>query len=230
MINAVFGKTLQNDDHVEYFVIKKREDLIKMYSGRELSRFTMEWDFTGGEETGYYTYITSGDEKKMTDKMGHIGAFILSYSKRVIYEQLVKTDAYYMDTDSLFIHRSDAEKIPQGKELGEFSDDLDGGRIIKAIFISKKMYHLEYIMPDGSIKIKTTGKGVDRNAMRLEHYEDMLEGDVVKITQDMLFIRKVQSGKVLFKDKPVKKLKMNSGGRIFTGLNTSYPLGHMDVV
>jgi hypothetical protein len=228
MINAVFGKTLQNDDTVEYFVIKNKADLVKMYTGRELTRFTMEWDFTGGDETGYYTYTTSGNEKKMTDKMGHIGAFILSYSKRVIYEQLVKTDAYYMDTDSLFVHRCDAEKIPQGKELGQFSDDLDGGRIIRALFISKKMYHLEYVMPDGSIRIKSTGKGVDRKAMMLEHYEEMIEGNTVKITQDMLFIRKVKEGKVLFKNKPVKQLKMNSGGRIFKGLNTSYPLGHMD--
>lgn len=225
MINAVFGKTLQNDDHVEYFVIKNKEDLVKMYKGRELERFTQEWDFTGGEETGYYTYTTPGSIKSMTSKMGHIGAFILSYSKRVIYEQLVKTDAYYMDTDSLFVHRTDAEKIPQGKNLGEFADDLDGGRIIKAIFISKKMYYLEYVMPDGSIKVKSTGKGVQRKAIKLEHYEAMLRDEVVGIKKDFQPKRNVKEGKILF-TAPVKQIKMNSGGRIFIGLNTSYPLGH----
>jgi hypothetical protein len=229
MINAVFGKTLQNDDHVEYFVIKNKDDLVKMYKGRELARFTMEWDFTGGEETGYYTYTTPNNIKGMTSKMGHIGAFILSYSKKVIYEQLAKTDAYYMDTDSLFVHRTDAENIPQGKALGEFADDLDGGRIIKAIFISKKMYYLEYIMPDGSIRVKSTGKGVQRKAIKLEHYEAMLRDEVVGIKKDFQPKRNVKEGKILFTS-PVKQIKMNSGGRIFIGLNTSLPLGHYELI
>jgi len=228
MLNAVFGKTLQNDDHVEYFVIKNREDLVKMYTGRELSRFTMEWDFTDGKETGYYTYTTKVENHEMTNKMGHIGAFILSYSKRVIYEQLQKTDAYYMDTDSLFVHRSDAENIPQGSELGMFSDDLKGGCIIRAIFISKKMYHLTYVMPDGTIRTKSTGKGVEREAIKLTDYETMLTGKPVKITRKLQFVRKVQEGRILF-TQPTKQLMMNSGGRFFIGMNNSLPDGHEDL-
>jgi hypothetical protein len=224
-INAVFGKCLQNDDHVEHFVIKNREDLVRMYTGRELARFTMEWEFVGDTETGYYTYTTEGKEKKTTYKLGHIGAFILSYSKVGIYGELSKTDAYYMDTDSLFLHRRDAEGVRKGSELGEFSDDLDGGRIIKAIFICKKMYYLEYVMPNGEVKIKCTGKGVQRGSITPYDYEDMLNNKVVSVKKEGHFIRNVKSGMVLVSS-PTKRIKINSGGRIFITENRSVPLGH----
>jgi len=224
-INAVFGKCLQNDDTVEHFVIKNKEDLVRMYSGRELKRFTMEWVWVEGVETGYYTYTTEGKDKLTTFKLGHIGAFILSYSKVGIYDELVKTDAYYMDTDSLFLHRRDAEGVRMGSELGDFSDDLDGGRIIKAIFICKKMYYLEYLMPNGEIKTKSTGKGVQRGGITPSDYEDMLNNKVVSVKKNGHFIRNVESGMVLVSS-PVKKIKINSGGRIFISENNSVPLGH----
>ena len=226
-INAVFGKCLQNDDHVEHFVIKNREDLVRMYSGRALKQFTMEWEFVNGVETGYYTYTTSGSEKKVTDKLGHIGAFILSYSKVDIYRRLSKTNAYYMDTDSLFVHREDTKDIKLGKELGEFSDDLDGGRIIRGIFICKKMYYLEYLMPNGEVRIKSTGKGVSRGSIRKEDYEAMLNDKVVGIKKEAHFIRNVKDGIVLVSS-PTKNIKINSGGRVFLGSNYSVPFGHED--
>lgn len=227
-INAVFGKCLQNDDSVEIFVIKKREDLVKMYSGRELKRFTMEWEIVGDVETGYYTYTTEGKEKTITDKLGHIGAFILSYSKVRIYDELCKIDPYYMDTDSLFLHKTDADGIKLGGDLGDFSDDLDGGRIIKAIFICKKMYYLEYLMPNGEIKVKRTGKGVSRGSISAKEYEAMLNNEVVSIKKDAHFIRDIKNGVVLVSS-PSKNIKMNSGGRVFISANNSVPLGHEDL-
>ena len=227
-INAVFGKTLQNDDHEEYFVIKSMEDLEKMYKGRNLRQFKMEWEYYEDGPVGYYTYVTAGKEKQTTDKLGHIGAFILSYSKQKIYRELSKSDAYYMDTDSLFLHRSDAEKVQTGVNLGDFSDDLDGGRIIKAIFISKKMYYLEYVMPNGSIKVKTTGKGVERGALESVDYENMLNNEVVNVTKHLHFVRDVKNGRVL-QTTPSKNIKMNSGGRVFIGVNNSVPLGYVEV-
>ena len=228
-INAVFGKCLQNDDHVEHFIIKQKEDLVKMYSGRELKKFTMEWEFYEGVETGYYTYTTAGSEKSVTDKLGHIGAFILSYSKVDIYDVLTQTDAYYMDTDSLFLHADDKDKVVLGKELGQFSDDLDGGKIIKAIFISKKMYYLEYVMPDGRVKVKMTGKGVEKGALSKADYEAMLREEVVNVCKPNQFIRDVKNGRVMVKVSS-KNIKMNSGGRIFLEPNHSVPLGHQGMV
>lgn len=45
-----------NEETTEYFIIKCREDLANMYRGRDLHKFTMEWEFPGGQEIGYYTY------------------------------------------------------------------------------------------------------------------------------------------------------------------------------
>jgi hypothetical protein len=175
-LNAVYGKTLQNDEHKTHYVINNKEDLVNMYSGKQLEKFTMEWSFTDGNEVGYYTYTEDKKAEDLTDKKAYLGAFVLSYSKKKMFDELVKLDTlYYTDTDSLYFHSSELNKIKQGSDIGEFEDELGGGKIINAYFPAKKLKYIEYITPEGDIKIKISGKGCNKDSLTIKDFEEMHE-------------------------------------------------------
>ena len=57
---------------------------------------------------------------------------------------------YYTDTDSYKVHNSTYQLLCKqdgviGKDLGQMADELDGGKIIRAIFLAPKTYICEYI-------------------------------------------------------------------------------------
>ena len=225
-LNAVYGKTLQNDEHKTHYVISNKEDLVNMYKGKEMNKFSMEWDFTDGNEIGYYTYTEEKKEEDLTDKKAYIGAFVLSYSKQKMFNELVKLDTlHYTDTDSLYFHSSELHKIKQGSNIGEFEDELDGGKIINAYFPAKKLKYIEYITPNGEIKIKISGKGCDKDRIIISDFEEMHNGNKVKNVRPFKMKRNLKDGEIKFIKNDEKTIKQNDGNRIFIG-NESYPIGY----
>ena len=135
----------------------------------------------------------------------HINAFILAYSKKLMNRCMSGFDAftnwdktfYYTDTDSMFIHNNQytelKEKIPDiiGKKneekLGQVHDDIDeveGGKIIRAVFIAPKLYGVEIIgkskKEENRIDIANhfRAKGVPRESQKtltIRKFQMMLE-------------------------------------------------------
>lgn len=95
------------------------------------------------------------DDKDITPMYpSHITAFITSYARRHISRMVRMFNGYkngryaffYTDTDSLVLHHEVEPMIRDviGKDLGELDDELDGGKGVEAIFLSKKSYVIRY--------------------------------------------------------------------------------------
>lgn len=87
----------------------------------------------------------------------HLACFILSYSRIIMSNILLAVDGYrnprraffYQDTDSGFFR---AECLPSleaagllGERLGDFKDELAGGRVVRLVCLAPKTYAYEYI-------------------------------------------------------------------------------------
>jgi hypothetical protein len=86
----------------------------------------------------------------------HLNAFILAYSRVIMNRCINAFDGftdwnktfYYTDTDSIYIHINQLKELQRkmpdiiGKNLGNLHDDIkevEGGKIIRAIFIRPKL-------------------------------------------------------------------------------------------
>lgn len=102
----------------------------------------------------------------------YIASQITAYSRLICNEVLdhikairVPSQSFiYSDTDSFVIPYS-AYKIAEekgyiGKDLGQLDDELDGGKITKAIMLAPKTYIMEYITPENKTLWKVRCKGI----------------------------------------------------------------------
>jgi hypothetical protein len=125
----------------------------------------------------------------------HIGSFILAYARKIMNQAIDgfggftnwNKTFYYTDTDSLYVHHKQYLELQKnhpeliGKELGQLKDDLPkikNGKIIKAIFVSPKLYIIEYVGIDDDKESKTYGQVVVRKSIRAkgikkEHHHEL---------------------------------------------------------
>ncbi len=110
------------------------------------------------------------ERNKCANKPTYLGAFILSYSRKIMREhmqianpeQKIQDDFMYTDTDSLQMHARQFALLQVGSDMGMMSNDLEGGgKVIRAIWIAPKVYLLEYITKNGDIKYHVRAKGVN---------------------------------------------------------------------
>ena len=94
-------KTELDDRVIEWFPLKKNNKMVKIA------------DHEGVEDNGY--------NKKIISQSRHLGAFILSQSKRLMNDVIIALDGfknhkiYYSDTDSGYIYRNDYEVLKKNK-------------------------------------------------------------------------------------------------------------------
>ena len=138
----------------------------------KLDKWLMEeFDFTSNFEQVFIRKELRENEIRI-NKPSHLGEFILAYSKKIMNKAIDAMGGfrkwqdtfYYTDTDSLHIHNNKLKELQQstvlvGKNIGQLHDDIDileGGKIIRAIFVRPKVYIDEIIGydKDGKIKIK----------------------------------------------------------------------------
>jgi hypothetical protein len=212
MMNSMYGKTIQRDEKITHFVINSDDDLVNMYKGRKISQFKGEW-ISG---VGYYEYHEI--LPFMTDKKSYIGAFILDYSKEIMTDLLQVSEPFYTDTDSIYIDNKFSSKFDIGKELGKFSDDIDG-KIIYACFVAKKLKYIEYINKDNEIKVEITGKGCNVKDLTKNDFRKMIKGLTIENKNEKKFKRNLYEGQVEIVIEK-KDIKMNDGNRIFNGNNS----------
>jgi hypothetical protein len=171
MLNSSYGKTIMKKTNTEKVIIKTKE--------WKLNKSTKEWkliDKTSLDDYIYNNFNTIKYYRKLNDtsyeiermksdnsfNRGHIGASILSTSKRIMNEvfdiaNTEKYPIYYTDTDSLHCDYDDVPKLEKkyeeiynkklnGKELEQFHTDFDlegsDSEIYatESIFLGKKSY------------------------------------------------------------------------------------------
>ena len=194
-MNSLYGKLLQRPIFEEMRVINKNCDFWKFFSTHRIT----EINYIGDK---MYVKGCSLDEEKLEKnitKPRQLGSFVLAYSRRIMLEYMEKSnpyfnssnvekrienDIYYTDTDSLQVHIKNGLELTKTGELGEIDDDLKGGKIIRGIWISPKLYALEYVMPDNSVHYHLRAKGISNDKMSFDKYIQMLKGEELEIVKD----------------------------------------------
>ena len=127
--------------------------------------------------------------KKLNTTPLHLGAFVLSNSKRIMNNFIhaiygfYTPDIYYTDTDSLYIGNRRWDKLDKaglvGKALLQGKNDYNDGGIWFALFLAPKIKYCLTINKDGVIDEDKTSKGftnVFDNLDRKEYFT-MFNGD-----------------------------------------------------
>ncbi|ESO90924.1 hypothetical protein LOTGIDRAFT_175784 [Lottia gigantea] len=97
----------------------------------------------------------------------HLGAFILSHSKKImnnfihVIDGFYKPEIYYTDTDSLYISSSNWDKLNEAglvseNEYSKGKNDYGDGGIIFGLYLSPKVKYNIILTSDGVLKEKKT--------------------------------------------------------------------------
>ena len=127
--------------------------------------------------------------KKLNTMPLHLGAFVLSNSKRIMNNFIhaingfYTNDVYYTDTDSLYIENKHWDKLDKaglvGKNLLQGKNDYKDGSIFYGLFLAPKIKYCLTINKYGVIDEHKTFKGftnVSDNLDRKEYFK-MFDGD-----------------------------------------------------
>ena len=127
--------------------------------------------------------------KKLNTMPLHLGAFVLSNSKRIMntfihaIDGFYTNDVYYTDTDSLYIENKHWDKLEKaglvGKNLLQCKNDYKDGGVFYGLFLAPKIKYCLTINKYGGIDEHKTFKGfsnVSDNLNRKEYFK-MADGD-----------------------------------------------------
>ena len=135
------------------------------------------------------------DSEKVSTKLmpSHLGAFILSHSKRIMNNFIKEIDGfkspeiYYTDTDSLYIHKKNWDVLEKadlvGGNLGQGKNDYGNGGIIFGLFVAPKIKYCLVLKDDNTLEEKTTFKGFTKSVLKSRDIFKLNEGIIVE--QDM---------------------------------------------
>tara|TARA_R110000851_G_scaffold136632_1_gene272256 strand:+ start:43 stop:3264 length:3222 start_codon:yes stop_codon:yes gene_type:complete len=206
-MNGLYGKNIQRPIYTNTILIETIEEYWKFWGKHTVT------DLTPIESERATIWVISGTprivvtKEKCITKPTQMGAFILAYSRRIMLNYIkeanpdfchdgteeskkrqLKQDFYYTDTDSLQMHKNQANLIKKlgNKELGGITDDLgDDCKIISGKWIAPKLYMLEYVKKgDPKIHYHLRGKGLDKKKLKPEHFIKMDKGGSVTNTKD----------------------------------------------
>ena len=120
--------------------------------------------------------------KKLNTMPLHLGAFVLSNSKRIMnnfihaFIGFYTKDVYYTDTDSLYIENKHWDKVDQadlvGKALLQNKNDYKDGGIFYGLFQSPKIKYCSTINEFGFIEEHGTFKGFTNVSDNLDRKEN----------------------------------------------------------
>jgi hypothetical protein len=195
---ALYGKMLQKPtlDTIELIRDRKKAD-------RFLAKYNIEDIITIDEDGEILAAIFKGTDmniEKLITKPTHLGAFVLSYSRKIMWDYMDVLDPFrltdpelsltnlpfYRDTDSLHTRITLAVKgrlAPYLKidKLGALWNDDDKyngkkieGKIIFAIYLGPKRYFYELLGNDGQIYIKAKAAGLPQKKLTKQMFLDSL--------------------------------------------------------
>ena len=186
LMNSLYGENIRKDIE-EKFACKSEAWMMTEYD----ERVKDYWKISG------FNYIVKMiDDKGLEDEVKklntmplHLGAFVLSNSKRIMNNLIhavngfYTNDVYYTDTDSLYIENKHWDKLDRaglvGKGLLQGKTDYKDGGIFYGLFLAPKIKYCLTINKYGVIDEHKTFKGftiVSDNLDRKEYFK-MADGD-----------------------------------------------------
>ena len=186
LMNGLFGENIRKDIE-EKFACKSEAWMMSEYDVR-VKDF---WKISG---INYIVKVIDDagleDEVKKLNTMPlHLGAFVLSNSKRIVsklnhaLKGFYTNDVYYSDTDSLYIENKYWDILDKaglvGKNLLQGKNDYKEGGIFSGLFPAPKIKYCLTINKHGVIDEHKTLKGFTNLSDKLDRkeYFKMFEGD-----------------------------------------------------
>ena len=212
-LNALYGKQIQKPNFSDSKIIYTKWELLNIVANNLITDI-QELDERKWLITYEPNFIVYTDEK--ITKPCHQGAFILAYSRDVMWKYIVASGGlydmcklfYYTDTDSIQLHIDACKDIKWGENMGDISNDLgDGAKIIRGVWIQPKFYMLVYVTRDMKIHYHFRGAGVPEKQLNPEVYDELLQGKDRKFLPDFMMKRN------LFEK---KNRRYNDGGIVKT--------------
>ena len=200
-MNALYGKMIQRPINDKTEIISSNAEYWKFWGKhiiKNVEKVGETWAITGTPKELLL-------QEKCITKPTHLGAFILDYSRRIMLNFIkqsnpyfdspdiskrIENDFYYTDTDSLQMHRRNAELLKNmgSDDLGGIQDDLKGGKIIRGIWIAPKLYMLEYVKKgDTNLHYHFRGKGLNTDNLTVKSFEEMDAGRSLINIRDFQF-------------------------------------------
>ena len=186
LMNSLYGENIRKDIEEkfacksEYWMMTEYDERVKDYWKISGNNYIVKMINDAGLED---------EVKKLNTMPLHLGAFVLSNSKRIMNNFIhaingfYTNDVYYTDTDSLYIENRHWDKLDKaglvGKELLQGKNDYKDGGIFYGLFLAPKIKYCLTINKYGVIDEHKTFKGftnVSDNLDRKEYFK-MFEGD-----------------------------------------------------
>ena len=192
MINSLYGKFNQKPSTDKTLVIDNLIDYANFVNEYELKTFEIIEN-----ENGFVSLIVGGEKRNIENeinKPSQIGAYILSWSKVIMYKYFkllglnMNHGCSYTDTDSLHIHGEIYKKALElkliGSNLGQLANDCENdGLIIREINLGPKNYMYEYIDKNGKIYSNenaiTKCKGIRGDSLDYKFYEEEISDNII---------------------------------------------------
>lgn len=200
-LNSLYGKLMQKKTYADTIIIDSAE---------KWDEFAINKNIIGYEIINKDKIMLTGEdknEKNKINKPNYLGAFVLSYTRRLMMQYMKTIDPTlkemiftYGDTDSMHIHGQHYHKLNElgliksktNSKLGYMSNDTkNDGLIIREICIAPKCYMYEYIDKDGQIHTSNDavvkGKGLPSNGKMESNFnhsmfEDLEHDATIKFT------------------------------------------------
>ena len=189
LMNSLYGENIRKDIE-EKFACKSEAWMMTEYD----ERVKDYWKISGNN---YIVKMVDdagleGEVKKLNTMPLHLGAIVLSNSKRIMNNFIhaingfYTNDVYYTDTDFLYIENKHWDKLDKaglvGKNLLQGKNDYEDGGFFYGLFSAPKIKYCLTINKNGVINEHKTFKGftnVSDNFDRKECFK-MFEGDKLK--------------------------------------------------
>ena len=189
IMNSLYGQTIRKDIEEEFCC--KTEHWMKTEFDERVKDY---WKLANGNYTVKLA-LDEGIDKEIEEKNkmpSHLGAFILSNSKRIMNKFVTVIDGfktnnvYYQDTDSLYIEKKYWNLLDNanlvGDKLGQGKNDYGDGGIFYGLFLAPKIKYCLTINEYGIINDKKTFKGFGdiNRLLDTKKYFDTYEGKPVE--------------------------------------------------
>ena len=186
LMNSLYGENIPKDIEEKFackseaWMMTEYDEQVKDYSKISGIKYIVKMIDDAGLQD---------EVKKLNIMPLHLGAFVLSNSKRIMNNFIHAihgfntNDVYYTDTDSLYIEKKQWNNLYKaglvGKNLLRGKNDYKGGGIFYGLFLAPKIKYCLTINKYGVISEHKTFKGfpiVSENLDRKEYFK-MYKGD-----------------------------------------------------
>jgi len=166
VMNSVYGKLIQRIFGVRDEITSDNELIDELILSDRLKTFEL-CSNEKNEQRAFIRYDIISDKNERITNLPYLGVFVLSYSKRIMYDAMNQFDAFYdwertihySDTDSMQTRNKEYELLKKkispftgksyiGKGLGQFHndiEDLEKPKIIYSIRNAPKNYIMHYV-------------------------------------------------------------------------------------